>query len=105
MKTFKWKLNFDFLEEAQRPTDYKKWFESVLIGTSTSRFKDGVNLKSQRTLFNIMNKIDASITEFIELEDSEFEFLKDVFENGKFNPAGFRISVQIQDAIDEAAKK
>lgn len=106
MKTFKWKLNFDFLEEDQRPKEQAKWFENALIGALISRYKDGVSISNQRLLFNIINKIELSEkglpNDTVTLEDAEFELIKEAFMNGKFNPAGFRVSCQIAKNIDEA---
>ena len=102
MKNFKWKLDFSFLEENQRPTDHAKWFENAFVGALMSRYKDGVSISNQRVLFKIMSKIEASETETIELEDAEFELIKEAFMNGKFNPAGYKVSCQIAQNIDDA---
>ena len=102
MKKFKWKLDFSFLPDERRPTDEVRWFEEAIIGALMTRYKEGVPLSIQRTIFNIMNKVEKSENEIIELEEAEFDLIKESFLNGKFNPAGYKISVQIEKNIEQA---
>ena len=101
MKQFKWKLDTSFANEEIKVTP-SQLFLSYLNGALTSAYKDGIGRDYLRRAFKISEKVEASTTDTIELEDAEFELIKEAFERAKFNPAIAKVVVQIYDAIDNA---
>lgn len=97
MKLFKWKYNFE-----QEGNDPKTVFEDFFLGCVMSRFEKGVNLGQQRLSYKILNKIKDSQDNSVSLEDAEFDFVKDVLTNAKYNPRAYKIAVEVDDAIKSA---
>jgi hypothetical protein len=106
MKNFKWKLDFSLLDDKNDlPNDVKKYVENLVLSTLNNRYKDGLDYKKQRELFKVLDKINQSTTDYVELEDSEFEFLEDVFLNSKFPPQFTKVINEIYNNVEEAKIK
>lgn len=105
MKKFKWKLDTSFVVEKSSDFSDRGLFLNYFNAALNTAYKDGLGREYIRRAFNIANKIEAcNGSETVDLEDSEFELLKEAFERGKFPSQGGRILVQIYDAIDESEK-
>jgi hypothetical protein len=103
MKNFKWKLDFSFVENKNDiPKDIKVYFENLLLTTINSKFKDGLLMKEQIQLLKILDKLKLTQDDFIILEDSEFEFIEDVFTQSRFLPSFTRVINQVYTNLDEA---
>lgn len=84
MKKFKWKINTEFFEE--KIEDPKKIFQTSLLSAITLRYKDGLGYELHRRLQKILDKLESSEGEYLNLEDAEFSLIKDSFIESKFPP-------------------
>ena len=106
MKTIKWKLDLSHLNEQEmgQLTD-KKIFENYLLTALRLGFKDGLSMDYQRKLFKILDKLEKTQIDSIELEDAEFEMVDEAFSRAKFNPEAVRLVNQIYDFLYESKQK
>lgn len=101
MKSFKWKLDRSSIKgDAAEKISDAELFLGYLNGASRSAYKDGLGNNLMRRLFNIANKIEKSTDGTIELEDSEFDFVEEVFERAKFDPSVNKMVMQTYTAIE-----
>jgi len=104
MKKLKWKIDTSFFKD-EKEIGKKELFTNYLMQAAQLRFKDGLGLKYQRILLKVMDKAEAAKNDFLELEDAEFEFIKDCFDNAKFSPQVVKVVNQIYDFIENALKE
>lgn len=87
----------------------KMLFENILNQGMQSKYPNGITNKLSRDYAKILKKLDKAPGNFLELEDSEFDIVKDMFTNegSRFLPAQTRLvqlySEQVDIAVD--AKK
>ena len=110
MKSFAWKLDVSFAskEEIGKISMQQLWINHF-HGALASAWKDGIGRDFQRRAYNICNKIEGSMLDIgvVELEDAEFELIRETFERAKCHPSLLKIWNQIHDSIDKtvAGKK
>lgn len=105
MKKMQWKLKLDFASESEKKdTNEKKLFENFILAALRLGFRDGLSPDYQRRLFKVMDKLDAvdPSCDNLDLEDAEFEMIKEAFDRAKFPPDNFRVVCQIYDFIELA---
>lgn len=100
MKLFKWKLDTSFSKELVNVTPSELWI-SHFNGALMTAYKDGLGRDYMRRVFNICNKVEKDGVGVIELEDVEFELIKECFERAKGHPVLSKLWNQIYSAIDE----
>jgi len=103
MKNLRWKLDISHFTDADT-ADPKAVFSNFLIGALRLGYKDGLGREFQRRLFKIQDKLDKASTDLLELEDAEFDMVKEAFERAKFQPEVVKTLNQIYDFIEEAGK-
>lgn len=106
-RKFKYTVNIEELKLDEDATELflkdnqKTVFENMLHQGINSRFSTGIGGKTQRTFGRILDKLDKTETDYLELEDSEFNFLKDLFNNEatKFASQNTRLINRYRDAL------
>lgn len=86
---------------AETVTQAKVW-EDIIIAGAQSAYRDGGNIALLRKLDKLLKHIESAVDGVAELEDAEFEVLKDIAERGKFNPLYRSLAIQFADLVDEA---
>lgn len=75
-------------EEAKFIVDngFNAVFENVVNHAIHTRYPQGIGGRTQRTFARILNKLDATKNDLLQLEEDEFELLKNLFthEDAKF---------------------
>ena len=99
MKTLELDLDLSLIKTNEVLTNQSVW-EGFIIQGARSAFKDGVDLKMQSKLLKIIDKINSA-NGSVELEDAEFEVIKDIKDKSKFDVSYFRIGSQIMEKIQE----
>jgi hypothetical protein len=102
VKKMNLEIDLSFIKGNEKNTIPEVW-EGFIIQGSRTTYKDGVNLKMQRTLIKIIDKIKVGTMD-IELEDAEYDVMVEIQERGKFDPAYSRVGSQIMEKIEEAKK-
>ena len=98
MKSLNLDLDLSFIT-GDKPKIKDIW-DNFLINGSRAAYKDGVDLKMQSKLVKILDKLKDEGT--IELEDAEFDVLKDIKERAKFDPNYARLGSRILQKLEEA---
>lgn len=85
---------------------HKILFESILHTGISSRYQNGIGGYKQRAFGRILEKLDETLTEFIDIQDAEYDFLKEIIddEQSRFASQNTRIIMQYRKALDEAVK-
>lgn len=113
MKTFKYKLDFSVLPQlsvgdAERreaaALGSKAVLENIIYSGCRANFPMGLTNKNSRALMRILAALDVAVTDEIQIEESDFEFMKKIFQEDdfKFEPGLTRILAQIRDALQKA---
>lgn len=108
MKTLNLRVTVDNLRLSDAEKQHIESFgfggllESLLIQGLSFKYKDGIGGAKQRVLNRILDKLDFRKDD-IELEESEFDLLKEVFldENVKFHPSQSRLICQYMDKVEK----
>ena len=103
MKTFRYNLDTSFIKEPLEVTPQQLWINHF-YGALQTAYKDGLGMDFQKRVFKITDKVEKATEDVVQLEDAEFDLLKECFERAKCPPALVKIWVQIHDAIEEAKK-
>jgi len=82
----------------------KQVFENILAQAINQKSPQGIPGPIGRTLVRILNKLDASTDGNIQLEETEFEFIKGFLMNDAilFRPAQYRLIALYQANLDGA---
>jgi hypothetical protein len=103
---FKWKLDFSkILQANEKAPDQKQVFTNIFDSALNSAYRDGLSRDYTRRSFNIINKVELSETEFIDLTEKEFELLEEAFDKAKMPSNLKKVLVQIYDNIEEIKNK
>ena len=100
MKTLNLSLDLSHIKDEQNPPDIKKTWEGFIVNGCRTAYND-INLKMSCKLFKILDKLEKA-TDSIELEDAEFDVIKDIQERAKFDPSANKVLYQINNRIEEA---
>ena len=99
MKQFRWKLDTSSLGTELKVTDAQVFINLLHIASNTA-YKDGMGRDFMRRLYNVCNKVENDGVGTIELEDAEFELLKEMFERAKWGSRNMKLVCQVYDAIE-----
>jgi len=109
MKKIKWKLDLsksstDVNKESLTEKNYKNAFESTVnLGLDTSHvLAGGLSPKQLRISIKVFDKLEATNSNYIILEDQEFELVKKAVQEGKFPTGLSRVVDQLMTFVDEA---
>lgn len=100
MKTLNLEIDLSFIKEEPKPNLIKTWEGFIMNGLRTT-YRDGIDFSLQRKLEKIFNKLEVSIGT-LELEDAEFDVLKDIKDRSKFDPSLYKTTIQCNQRIEEA---
>lgn len=91
-------------DKLKSPADFKSAFEDILYATAEARHEKMGHAK-QRCFSRVLEKLDATEDDCITIEDSDFDFLKDIFlgEGTMIHPRNIRIMNEYKRNIQEAA--
>lgn len=105
MKTLALKLNYDL------PEGTKDLPENLtcdyLISAVNMKYREGLEGQLRRVFGRIQRKCDEALEkhyDVLELEDSEFDLIKDCFEDAKFPPVLAKYINVLEDEIEKAGK-
>jgi len=101
MKTLSLVLDLSFIKDEANPPDLKKTWEGFVVNGCRTSYKDGIDLKMNAKLFKILDKLEKA-TDSLELEDAEFDVIKDIQARAKFDPSANKVLNQINMRIEEA---
>lgn len=112
MKTLNYKVDLIKLKlnEAEEKhiseLGYKRLFENILNQLLRSKHPQGIQGVKGRIYSRILNKLDVSESELLEIEDAEFDIIKEVFlsDETTFDPEQTRLIMQYVTAVEEANK-
>lgn len=87
MALFKYSIDFSTLNLSdaeltalsKEPQSRKNIFESNVYFLANKKYTNGLSQPQQRTLTRILNKLDVSTDESIDLEVAEVDLLRDLF--------------------------
>lgn len=91
-------LSLDLSRISDENPDLKKIWEGFIIAGARTAYKDGIDIKMQSRLIKIIDKIELA-NDSVQLEDAEYDVLKEISERAKFDPAYSRIGFQIGQKI------
>lgn len=89
----------------------KKLFEEILNQGLHSRYQTGIGGRMQRDFSHILNELDTTEKDYLELEESWFDLIKEILtsESARFLPGQTRLimlyDTNIKEAEEAAAKK
>lgn len=116
MKKFKYEIDLEKLhlndteKEEFKKTDpnQKTLFEMIFNQGLQSKYQGqgGIGGPKQRSLGRILNKLDEASVNYITLEESEYDLLKEIFceDSAKFDPRHTRAVVQYIEEVEKACK-
>ena len=113
MRDFNYGLNLDKLKVSDKEREdfakanheqYKFVFEQMVHMGIQSRYSGGIGGSKQRVFGRILDKLDLAETLIIKLEETEYEFLKEILndENSKFASQNTRLIMQYRQALEDA---
>jgi len=77
-------------------------FENIINAAFQVRYPQGIGGSVQRTYGRILNKLDTQEHDQLNLEESEFDLLKDLFmhEGARFHPSQTRLILKYIERIE-----
>jgi ABC-type arginine transport system ATPase subunit len=83
----------------------KSVFENLLNHAAVGLYPQGLSGATQRSFGRILNALDLTKSDYIELETSEYELLKSLFDDKiPFSPHSVRMVLQIRTSIEIATQ-
>lgn len=112
MKTFRYRQDINTLKLNDTEKEFfakdgqKSVFENILNQALSTKYPQGIPAKTGRILARIYTKLDATEVDTLELEEAEFELVRDALtgEEARFAPQQFRLLSLYAAAIEAAAK-
>ena len=81
-------------------TQYNCWEHFIIRGANTI-YKDGIDIKTSRRINKILDLIEKS-NGSVELEDADFEIVKNIVDRGKFDAQLRLVVEQIAKSVEDA---
>lgn len=100
MKTLNLSLDLSHIKDEKNPPDLKNTWEDFIVNGCKTAYREGIDLKMNSKIFKILDKLKKS-TDLLELEDAEFDVIKDIQSRAKFNPSANNVLHQINNRIEE----
>jgi len=116
MKQYKFVLNYKKLKlSVQEEKDFERdnyehhkfVLEQTLYQGLSSKYREGLPKSKERIFTRILDALDRTTAEFVEIENAEFDLLNEILnsEESKFPAQNSRLIRQYRDMLDEAEKK
>lgn len=110
MKRFKYTADVTKLRLNEKEQEFfamdgqKQVFENMCNQAIKARFQNGIGGVKQRSYGRILEKMDKSTSDYILLEDTEFDLLREIFadEAARFEPQQTRIVNEYLNNIENA---
>jgi len=105
MKTLKLKLDYALPESNKELPEVLTC--DYIISSVNMKHRDGLEGQLRRVFGRLQRKCDEAIEkkyDVLELEDSEFDLIKDCFEEAKFPPVLAKYINVLEEEIERAAK-
>ncbi len=105
MKTIKLKLEYGIPEASKDKAETLTC--DYMLSAINMKYKDGMEGQLRRIFGRLQRKCDEAVDkgyDILELEETEFELVKDCFEDSKFPPVLSKYVNILEDELERASK-